>query len=414
MLGILRQRNFSLLWFGQLLSLTGDWVLLIALPFYIYDLTGSALSMGLMWIVESLPRLALGSVAGVFVDRWNRRQTMIAADIARGLVLVPLFLVQSRDWIWVIYVVAFLESTISQVFVPAKNALIPRLVAERDLMAANSLNAMSDSLTRLVGPSLGGALLGLLGFTSVVLFDTLTYLLSGALIFLVALPSDPPRPPRQAASAAARGKKVWSEWLEGLRLVKTERTLAALFIVTALAMLGQGFINVLIVVFVKDVLHAGALQFGWMASAQGVGGLVGGLIIARVGNLFQPTRLIALAMVTAGLVLLLMINLPSLLLALGLLALLGIPMMGYMVSGQTLIQTKVLDRFRGRVFGAYATTFALFMLMGLGLASTLGDSLGVVLLLNAAAGLYLLAGLVALAMMPAAAQPVQETTGYSD
>ena len=409
MFGLLRQRNFSLLWFGQLLFLVGDWVLLVALPFYVYDLTGSALLTGVMWMVESLPRLLLGSLAGVFVDRWDRRRTMIVADLTRALILLPLLLVHSREWLWVIYVVAFLESVISQFFVPAKGAIIPRLVSEKDLIAANSLNAMSDSLTRLIGPSLGGALLGLLGLASVALFDVASYLISGVLIFLITLPPDPKRDQDKTTKPASKGKNIWSEWLEGLRLVQTDRTLAALFLATALAMLGQGLINVLIVVFVKDVLHGGALQFGWMATAQGVGGLVGGLIIGRVGNRLQPSRLITLGLGTAGFALLAIVNFPSLPLALGLLALMGIPLMGYLVSGQTLMQTKVTDQYRGRVLGAYATTVALLMLVGLALASTLGDALGVVPMMNVAAGLYLLAGVVALVMMPAAKQPVQET-----
>ena len=126
MFGLLRQRNFSLLWFGQLLSLVGDWVLLVALPFYVYDLTGSALLTGVMWMVESLPRLLLGSLAGVFVDRWDRRRTMIVADLTRALIPLPLLLVPTREWPWVIYVVAILESVISQFWVHAKAAITPR------------------------------------------------------------------------------------------------------------------------------------------------------------------------------------------------------------------------------------------------------------------------------------------------
>lgn len=409
MFGVLKQRNFSLLWFGQLLSLAGDWVLLIALPFYVYDLTGSALATGVMWIVESLPRLLLGSLAGVFVDRWDRRRTMIVADFTRALILLPLLLVHSRETLWLIYLVAFLESCISQFFLPAKGALIPRLVSEKDLMAANSLNALSDSLTRLIGPALGGALLGLLGLASVALFDAATYAVSGVLIALIAVPPGPPREPEKPLQLVAKGKEVWSQWVEGLRLVTRERLLAALFLATALAMLGQGLVNVLIVVFVKDVLEGSAVEFGWMATAQGVGGLVGGLLIGRMGNRLQPTRLIPAGLAAAGLVLLLMVNFPSLPLSLGLLVALGIPLMGYMISGQTLMQSKVADQLRGRVFGAFATTIALFMLIGLGVASALGDLFGVVPMLDAAAGLFLLAGAAALAMMRAEGQPIRGT-----
>lgn len=401
MFGLLRQRNFSLLWFAQLLSLAGDWVLLVALPFYVYDLTGSVLSTGIMWIVESLPRLVLGSVAGVYVDRWDRKRTMVVADFARALILLPLLLVHSAESLWLLYVVAFLESVISQFFVPAKGAILPRLVSQKDLMPANSLNAMSDSLTRLIGPTLGGALLGLLGLTSVVLFDMASYVVSGVLILLITVASDPQDRQAKATPPAAAWQAVWRDWWEGLQLVRSDRALSALFLVTALAMLGQGLINVLLVVFVKDVLHGGALQFGWMATAQGLGGLIGGVTIGRMGDRLPPGHLVTAGVGTAGVILLAIVNFPSLPLALGLLVLLGVPVMGYMVSGQTLMQIKVADRYRGRVFGAYATIIALHMLVGLGLASALGDALGAVPVLNAAAGLSLLAGLVSLVRMPA-------------
>src|SRR5579884_1501541 len=88
MIAALRQRNFSLLWFGQLISLLGDWILFVALPFYIYTLTGSTLATGVMFIVQTLPRLFLGSVAGVFVDRWNLKYTMVIVNLVQALILL--------------------------------------------------------------------------------------------------------------------------------------------------------------------------------------------------------------------------------------------------------------------------------------------------------------------------------------
>src|SRR6266487_3781728 len=153
MLSVLRQRNFALLWFGQLISLTGDYVLIVALPFYTYQLTGSVLATGVMFLVQALPGLFLGSLAGVFVDRWDRRWTMIASDLLRAGVLLFLLLVRSRDLVWIIYAVAFTEQVISLFFIPAKGAVIPNLVEEQHLMAANSLNSTSDAITRLVDPA---------------------------------------------------------------------------------------------------------------------------------------------------------------------------------------------------------------------------------------------------------------------
>lgn len=125
MIAVLRQRNFSLLWFAGLISMIGDWMLRIALPVYIFELTNSTLATGLMFMVSTLPRLLFGSIAGVFVDRWDRRRTMIAANFLMALGLLPLLLVNSLDSLWIIYVVAFVQALISQFFGPAENALLP-------------------------------------------------------------------------------------------------------------------------------------------------------------------------------------------------------------------------------------------------------------------------------------------------
>ena len=99
MFAILRQRNFALLWMGAVISRLGDWLLLIVLPLFVYQRTGSALATGIMFIVETLPGLCFGSLAGVFADRWDRRRTMIVTDLLRALILLPLFLVQEHAWL---------------------------------------------------------------------------------------------------------------------------------------------------------------------------------------------------------------------------------------------------------------------------------------------------------------------------
>src|SRR5579883_2694751 len=176
MFAVLRQRNFACLWIGQVVSLIGDWVLFIALPFSIYTLTGSTLATGVMFILQTIPSLCLGSLAGVFVDRWSRKYTMLITNVIQACVLMLLFLVRSPQWIWVVYVFAFIENTVSQFFIPAKTAIIPQLVDEAHLLAANSLNSTSQELTRLVGPLIGGLLFGLFGLKSVIIVDAFSFL----------------------------------------------------------------------------------------------------------------------------------------------------------------------------------------------------------------------------------------------
>src|SRR5258708_6096655 len=188
MFAVLRQRQFAFLWIGQMMSLVGDWVLFVALPFYIYSLTGSSFATGIMFIVQTVPRLCFGSVAGVFVDRWSRKYTMLATNLIEAGLLMTLFLARSSELIWVIYVFAFLDSIVSQFFSPAQTAIIPQLVEEPQLLAANSLNSTSQELTRLVGPFIGGLLLGLFGLNSVIIVDMISFLFSALMISLIVLP----------------------------------------------------------------------------------------------------------------------------------------------------------------------------------------------------------------------------------
>src|SRR5918995_5065270 len=113
MLAVLRQRGFFLLWSGGVLSVIGDFFLFVALPFFVYERTGSTLATGAVFIAETLPRLLFGSVAGVFVDRWDRRKTMILSDLSRALILLPLLLVAAGGPLVLVYVVAFIEASVS-------------------------------------------------------------------------------------------------------------------------------------------------------------------------------------------------------------------------------------------------------------------------------------------------------------
>lgn len=400
-LNLLRQRNLSLLWIGGLTSSAGSMMLSIALPFYIYARTHSALATGAMFVAQMVPAIVLGSIAGVFVDRWDRRRIMIAADVARAVLLLLLLAVDTRDRLWIIYIVADAESVLSQFFSPASGALLPRLVGARALMAANSLGAFSGNLTLFVAPSLGGALLGLFGLPSVVLADSASYLVSGILIASIRMPPDvnasiDDQPCRNAAAIWLR---VWHEWRDGLRVVRHNRVLTALFLVVATSALAQGIFSVLIVLFVKDVLLGSAIVLGWLATAQGIGGLGGGLIAARFGMTVAPGRLIGVTLLIVGMLGLAMWNVPLLLVTLAGFVLSGAMIVMLGVSRQTLLQSRADDLYRGRVLAAAGTTGAMLTLLGTAVASGLGDRLGAIGL-DVAGGCWILAGVLALVILP--------------
>jgi len=133
----LRNRNFFLLWSGGLISMVGTWMLLAALPFHVYAVTGSALAASGLLMAFVAPGIVLGSVAGVLVDRWDRRRVLVIGNVIQVAIIPWLLLMDSHGWIWIVYVVVFLESTVSQFLVPAENALLPSLVDETRLISAN-------------------------------------------------------------------------------------------------------------------------------------------------------------------------------------------------------------------------------------------------------------------------------------
>ena len=406
MFAVLRQRNFACLWIGQIVSLTGDWVLFVALPFYIYLLTGSTFATGIMFIVSTIPRLFLGSVAGVFVDRWNRKYTMIITNLIQAGVLLSLLLVHTQQLIWIIYVFAFVDNAVSQFFIPAKTAIIPQLVGEQDLLAANSLNSTSEGLTRLVGPFLGGLLFGLFGLTSVVVIDTISFFFAAVMVALIVLPSrtvsaEQPESSRSAGAGDSLAK-IGREWLAGLRLVKQERLVAAIFIVAAVAMVGEGLIEVVLTGYVKSVLHGDALVLGWLLSTQAIGGIVGSLLIVRLSKRVQPALLIPLSGLVVGVMIAAIGFIPILAVVLPLMTLIGLSAIGFFVLQFTLLQTSVANEYQGRIFGTFNTLQAVALLFGMGLASGLGDKIGIVPFVIADGGCNILAALLAFVLIRAA------------
>ena len=141
---------------------------------------------------------------------------------------------------------------------------------------------------------------------------------------------------------------VWGEWIAGLRIVRQDRLLTGVFIMGGIAMINEGVLLSLLVPFVKDVLGGSAAQLGWLMSAQAIGGIVGGLLIGRIGGLMSPLRLIALCGMLDGILLLGIINGGSIALALVLIAIAGVPVVGFFVSAQTLVQQQAEDRSQRR------------------------------------------------------------------
>ena len=394
MIATLRNRNFFLLWSGGLISMIGSWMLLAALPFYIYSVTGSALATSGLLMAYVAPGALFGSVAGVFVDRWNRKRLLVIGNMIQATIIPLLLLVDANGWIWLVYVVAFLESTVNQFLGPAENALLPTLVDEKHLVSANSMNALNDNLARIVGAAIGGILLGTVGFVNVVLIDALSFMAAAALIAFVVVQPATRVAASQTVANVSRWLQVWREWIGGLRLVAGDNLLRNLFIVIGVALFGDAILSALLAVFAQDVAGFTATDFGWLLTARGIGGIVGGIVIAQVGPRLSNIVMIVGGLILSGLGVLAMVMFPTLPVVVGLMILAGPALMAWIISMQTVMQQATKDSFRGRVFGAYGTTSTILMFVGSGLAGVMADSLGASSLMASAAVIYVVAGLL--------------------
>jgi MFS family permease len=480
---LLRRRDFGLLWAGGLISETGDWFLLVGLPFWVLQETGSSLVTASVFLVGLLPGLVVGPLAGVLVDRWDRRRTLVAVSLAEAAFLLPLLAVDGRDRLWIVYLVIAVEATLAQLNDPARNALVPTLVPKDDLVGANALIGLNTNVARLAGSPLGGILVEVAGLPGLVIGDAASFLLGAALIGLVRpvgvgrqgtvggpgtmdgpatvehpmavdalatkdgpVPLDPavtvdpavtaepsvtaerarsnsasrfagPRrgsvadgeaegsglstAPVQGTAAEPRG--VVGEWVDGLRMVAGDRELVWGLVVNGLAAVAQGIFTVLFVLFVTRVLGGDGADVGLLRGVQAIGGLLGGVVVVGLARRLEPGRLLGVSLLVFAVIDLAMWNgslvTTSQWLYLGLFVAAGIPGIGFLTGLTALVQERTEDAYLGRVFATYYGAFNGLMALGMLLAGLLGDTVGVVPVLNGQAGLYLLAGVVAVATL---------------
>jgi MFS family permease len=408
----LRRRSFALLWSGGLINDLGDWTLMIALPVFVFQLTGSALTTSTVFVVELVPGLIAGQLAGVLVDRWDRRRILVISGFVQAACLLPLLLV-TPDRLWIVYVVAAVQSCLVRLCSPAKAARVPSVVEPDELTAANSLSAVADNLARLVGSPLGGLVLQLVGLPGVVLLDAATYVASSLLIAGVRVPAAGAAHvgagpgPGSATATATRGRpRIVADWLDGLRTIGRDGRLRAVLFIGALSQLSQGIFVVLFVVFVLDRLGGSPGDVGLIRGVQAIGGIAGGILVGAIARRTSARGLIGWGFIAVGLLSLTTWNLPALTTALGfylgLFVAAGIPGVATSTGLITTVQALTPASHLGRVFAAFETAAGALAAVGVLAAGALADRFGVVAILDVQALIYVTCGVLALvALRPA-------------
>lgn len=388
---VLRNRDLRLLLGAGLVSQTGDWLLATGLSFQIYALTGSTLASAAALFATQLPQVVLGSVAGVFVDRWDGRRVIVVANLLLSLVLVPLFLVRDGSQIWVVIVVVAASSCLSPFALAAQMALLPSLVGEGDRVTANAANAQVQNVARLVGAGAGGVLITSGGLLGLAVADIATFLLAAALVGLIKFRSTP--------AGGERSSFRW-DWVEGVAAIRVSRPLVVIVIFFGLTGLGEATMGTLFAPFVADVIGGGGATFGTIMAAQAVGGIAGGLLVTAVGHRFAPQTLFAWGAVAFGIGDLALFLYPlvsdQVWPAVVIIAVVGLPGAALFAGMLTTFQDNAPGHARGRVFGVLVTVQNLVMLAATFAAGALAQTIGVVPVISVQGVAYVVVGVVVL------------------
>lgn len=404
--------SFSALWAGQIISLFGDRVNQIALAAFVFELTDSALLTALMFFVATVPNLFLSPIAGTFVDRWDQKQVLVVSDILRAAVvlLVPVAILLN---VWVAYPLVFLLTTISIFFRPARQAILPRLVDEEDLLSANSAMWVAETIADVINYPLAGLFVVFLrdSLALAFWFDSVTYLASAGLIATIFVP-----PLVRRAAAARSGEdarsadetvgvdgapdtdeeptSVLDDLKAGWGFLRRETVLLANTFQGAAGQFSLGMLLVATVILAREITTAPEpawrATYAFMETAIGAGSLIGGFLLGAVAGRARKGRLIIGAYIAFGLGGVALGLVGNVAAVLAILFGMGVANMAFVIPSQTLFQERTPPELMGRVVSfRFALVFG-----GMSLAMAVG---GILVEVFTAAPVILGAGLISIA-----------------
>jgi MFS family permease len=386
---VLRIPDYRRLFAGQVVSDIGDGITMFLVLLVIFDLTGSNIALALMAIAEAVPAFTVGLVAGVYVDRWDRRRVMLASDLLRAAIVLTFAFVQTAALIPLLYVLGFTQASIATFFRPARGALLPHIVPAEGLASANSLAQASQVIGAVIGTGVAGLIFanfgtGIVGFA----IDSATFLVSFVLIAGIAPAAGQVTAERAAAAAS---ETVMGGVLAGLRIVRGSRVLTGVLMATGITMLGLGAVNVL---FVPLLIGDEGLRVdaAWMAAielAQTSAMILAAGAVAFLARRLAPTTIITLALAAIGVCIGLVAGVTAVWQVVLALFAVGLALTPLQAMVQTVVQTAAGDATRGRVVSLLQASISTASVASMAIGGVLGDVIGIRPVYLMAAGIVL-------------------------
>jgi MFS family permease len=346
----LKHRNFQLFFSGQIISLVGTWMDMVAEAWLVYRLTGSSLLLGTVTFAGQLPVLLISPFAGLVADRLNRRKIVIATQFASMIIagILAGLTLSKRVTVEQVIILAALMGIVNAFDIPARQSFLVEMVGREDLMNAIALNSSMFNAARIIGPSIAGILVASFGEGWCFFANSVSYIavIAGLLLMKV-----PPRP------RAAESVSPFEHIAEGFRFVRHAGPIRALLLLVGLVSLVAMPYAVLMPVFAAKILHGNARTLGILMTSAGLGALIGALMLASRRGVKGLSRIVSIACAAFGLTLILFSFSHWWILSALLLIPVGFSVMTQMGSTNTLIQSMVPDRQRGRTMAVYSMMF---------------------------------------------------------
>ena len=365
---VIRQKPFRRLWLAQFVSIFGDFLALFAVISLItFKLKGTAVDVTMVSLAYVLPLALVSPPAGVLVDHWHVKRVMIASDLIRGLLVVPLLFVTSVPQICVIFAAL---STVSSFFSPAQSVTLRLLVPKEGLLAANALMSQAFYTVRLLSPVMAGGLVSWLKEQSCFYLDSFSFFFSAAMLSTLAIP----RPTHDREKTL---RALTNDFVAGNRFIFTHRALAFVFIAMAMAMFVLSSFSPLISIYIRDTLSVGVVWYGAMSTMVGVGLILGTQILTKLARNISKQIIVLCGLLGLGAAAALLGAFRNIPMALLSTFTMGFTIAFVLVPAQTLSQQETPHDLMGRVSSTFMSLIALAQVLGLLLSGYLAQILGI-------------------------------------
>jgi MFS family permease len=372
---VLKLRVMRRVWIAQTISLLGDFLALFAVISVVsFRLHGTPAQVTGVQIAYMLPLALLGPLAGVFVDRWPLKPTLIASDLIRAVLVVLLFLSTS---LWQIYLVLIAISSVSSFFGPAQSVTIRHHVPREGLMSANALMQIAMMGVRIIGPASAGALVAAFGPRLCYAIDAASFAASACIIASVTIMRPPAAPLAASESANSRIHQVWTELMEGLRYIVHHRALSFVVLAMSAGLFTIGCFGPLIAIFVRESLHGSSGVFGLVSAMVGLGLLVGTQGLRRIAHHASNETMVLGGLCGIGAGVFLLGAVPHITATIVGTFTVGFSFSAIIIPAQTLMQQETPQAMMGRVSSSVMSCVFFAQVMGLVVSGVLGQFMGV-------------------------------------